>query len=133
MLSALARWCGHHRKLVVLSWVLLAVGLLAGARLVEGSTADDVAVPGSDSQAANVLLAEADMFGRQSSQLVLTAPRGRYVDASQLQTAIRDTAAAVSAVPGVGTVPERVEPSPDRTAVRFSVPLDPGTTADKAL
>ncbi|PSL52165.1 RND superfamily putative drug exporter [Saccharothrix carnea] len=133
MLSALARWCGRHRKAVVLLWVVLAVGLLAGARLVDGGTAEDVVVPGSDSEAANALLAEADMFGRQSSQLVLTAPRNRYVDASELQTAVREVVDAVSAVPGVGTVPERVEPSPDRTAVRFSVPLDVGTTADKAL
>ena len=133
MLSALARWCGRHRKLVVLLWVLLAAGLLAGARLVDGSTADDVAVPGSDSEAANALLSEADMFGQQSSQLVLTAPRDERVDAPELQTAVRDTVGAVSAVPGVGTVPEQVEPSPDRTAVRFSVPLDAGVTADKAL
>ncbi len=133
MLSALARWCGRHRRLVVLLWVLLAIGLLAGARLVDGSTADDVAVPGSDSEAANVLLSEADMFGQQSSQLVLTAPRGQSVDAAEIRTAVRDTVAAVSAVPGIGTAPERVEPSPNRTAVRFSVPLDAGITADKAL
>ncbi|MET0233701.1 MAG: MMPL family transporter [Kibdelosporangium sp.] len=133
MLSALARWCGRHRKLVVLLWVLLAVGLLAGARLVDGSTADNVAVPGSDSEAANALLSEADMFSQQNSQLVLTAPRGQYVDASGIQTAVRDTVNAASAVPGIGTVPERIEPSPDRTAVRFSVPLDAGTAADKAL
>jgi RND superfamily putative drug exporter len=123
----------RHRKLVVLLWVLLAAGLLAGARLVDGSTADEVAVPGSDSEAANALLSEADMFSQQSSQLVLTAPRGGQVDSSDLQAAVRDTVDAVSAVPGVGTVPERVEPSPDRTAVRFSVPLDAGATADKAL
>ncbi|MCE6998313.1 MMPL family transporter [Saccharothrix sp. S26] len=133
MLSALARWCARHRGLVVLLWVLLASGLLAGARLVDGSTADDVVVPGSDSEAANALLAEADMFGRQSSQLVLTAPPNRHVDAPELQAAVRDSVDAVSAVAGVGTVAERVEPSPDRTAVRFSVPLDAGTTADKAL
>ncbi|MGB3438649.1 MAG: MMPL family transporter [Actinophytocola sp.] len=133
MLSALAVWCGRHRKLVVLLWVLLAAGLLAGARVVDGSTADDVAVPGSDSEAANALLSEADVFGRQSSQLVLTAPRDRYVDAPELQAAVRETVDAVSAVPGVGQVPGRVEPSPDRTAVRFSVPLDAGVTSDKAL
>jgi RND superfamily putative drug exporter len=118
---------------VVLLWVVLAVGLLAGARVVDGSTADEVAVPGSDSEAANALLAEADMFGRQSSQLVLTAPRGRYVDAAEVQAAVRETVDAVAAVPGVGAVPERVEPSPDRTAVRLGVPLDAGTTPDKAL
>ncbi|MFL6126323.1 MMPL family transporter [Actinophytocola sp.] len=133
MLSALARWCGRHRKLVVVLWVLLAAGLLAGARLVDGSTVDDVVVPGSDSEAANALLSEADMFGQQSSQLVLTAPRDQHVDAAELRTAVQNTVHAVSAVPGVGTVPERVEASPDRTAVRFSVPLDAGVTADKAL
>ena len=133
MLSALARWCGRHRRLVVLLWVLLAAGLLAGARLVEGSTADEVAIPGSDSEAANALLSEADMFGRQSSQLVLTAPRRGHVDSPELQAAVRDTVAAVAAVPGIGAVPRRAEPSPDRTAVRFGVPLDAGVTADKAL
>jgi hypothetical protein len=61
----------------VLSWVVPAAGLLAGAGVVDGSTADEVAVPGSDSEAASALLSEADMFSRQSSQLVLTAPRFR--------------------------------------------------------
>ncbi|HYQ63481.1 MMPL family transporter [Actinophytocola sp.] len=133
MLSALAGWCGRHRKLVVLLWVLLAVGLLAGARLVDGTTADDVVVPGSDSEAANALLSADKPFGQQSSQLVLTAPAGTRVDSPGLRAAIRDTVVAVSAVPGVGTVPARVEPSPNRTAVRFTVPLDPGVTAGKAL
>ena len=133
VLSALGRWCGRHRKLVVLLWVLLAVGLLAGARLVDGDTADDVVVPGSDSEAANALLSEADMFSQQSSQLVLTAPRGEHVDSPEFQAAVRDTVHAVSAVPGIGTVPARVEPSPNRTAVRFAVPLDSGVSADKAL
>jgi RND superfamily putative drug exporter len=118
---------------VVLAWVVLAVGLLAGARLVDGVTADDVVVPASDSEAANALLSGADVLGRQSSQLVLTAPRDRYADEPELLAALRDTVDAVSSVPGVGTVPARVEPSPDRTAVRFSVPLDAGTTADEAL
>ena len=133
MLSALASWCWRHRKLVVLLWVLLSAGLLAGARLVDGSTADEVVVPGSDSEAANAKLSEGDMFSQQSSQLVLTAPRDQHVDAPEFQAAVQDTVDAVSAVPGVDAVPERVEPSPDRTAVRFSVPLDAGVTADKAL
>jgi RND superfamily putative drug exporter len=119
--------------LVVLSWVVLAAGLLAGARLVDGTTADEVAVPGSDSKAANELLSGADTFGRQSSQLVLTAPRGEHVGSPDLRTAVRDTVDAVSAVAGVGAVPDRVEPSPDGTAVRFSVPLGAGVTADEAL
>jgi RND superfamily putative drug exporter len=119
--------------LVVLLWIVLAVGLLAGARMVDGDTADDVTVPGSDSAAANALLSADDMFGQQSSQLVLTAPRGQHVDAPAMRDAVRDTVDAVSAVPGIGTVPDRVESSPDRSAVRFAVPLDPGVTADKAL
>jgi putative drug exporter of the RND superfamily len=101
--------------------------------VVDGQTADEVAVPGSDSEAANALLSETDLFSRQSSQLVLTAPRGARADSPELQSAVRDTVRAVAAVPGIGTVPEEVEPSPDRTAVRFSVPLGAGVTADKAL
>lgn len=129
----LARWCGRHRTLVVVLWVLLAAGLLVGARVVEGDTADDVAVPGSDSAAANALLSAEDSFGQVRSELVLTAGDGGRVDAPALRAAVRDTVDAVSAVPGVGTVPGTVESSPDGTAVRFTVPLAPGVTADKKL
>jgi RND superfamily putative drug exporter len=118
---------------VVVLWVLLAVGLLAGARVVDGSTGDEVVVPGSDSEAANDLLASADLFGQARSEMVLTASDGQSVDSPELRAAVRDTVGAVSAVPGVGAVSERVEPSPDGTAVRFTVPLGPGVAADKAL
>jgi putative drug exporter of the RND superfamily len=133
VLSALAAWCARHRTLVVLLWVLLALGLLGGARVVDGVTADDVAVPGSDSEAANALLSSGDTLGQRSSQIVLTAPEGQHVDSLELQTAVRDTADAVSSVAGIGTVPDKIEPSPDLTAMRFSVPLEDGVTADKAL
>lgn len=132
MLSAFARWCAVHRKLVVVLWVLLAVGLLAGARVVDGATGDEVVVPGSDSEAANALLGS-DLNGATRSEMVLTASAGQSVDSSELRAAVRDTVGAVSAVPGVGAMAERVEPSPDGTAVRFTVPLDPGVAADKAL
>ncbi|TDV43079.1 MMPL family transporter [Actinophytocola oryzae] len=129
----LARWCGRHRTLVVVLWVLLAAGLLAGARVVEGDTADDVTVSGSDSAAANAQLSTADASGQERSELVLTAGRGERVDTPALRAAVADTVDAVSAVPGIGTVPAKVEPSPDGTAVRFTVTLAPGVTADKAL
>jgi putative drug exporter of the RND superfamily len=133
VLSAFARWCAVHRKLVVVLWVLLAVGLLAGARVVDGDTGDEVVVPGSDSETANTLLASGDLFGQTRSEMVLTAGAGQVVNSSELRAAVRDTVGAVSAVPGVGAMSERVEPSPDGTAVRFTVPLGPGVAADKAL
>lgn len=129
----LARWCARHRTLVVVLWVLLAAGLLVGARVVDGDTADDVTVPGSDSAAANALLSTEDSFGQVRSEMVLTAGHGERVDSPALRVAVRDTVDAVSAVSGIGAAPARVEPSPDGTAVRFTVPLGPGVTADKKL
>ncbi len=132
VLSVLAAWCARHRLLVVVLWVLLAAGMLAGSRAVAGGTADDVSVPGTDSAAANAQLTS-DAGDPTRSEMVLTARDGDDVGSPRLRAAIEQTVGAVSAVPGIGTVSGEVEPSPDGSAVRFAVPLDPGTVADKEL
>nr|WP_143229220.1 MMPL family transporter [Actinophytocola xanthii] len=130
MLATLARWCGRHRGLVVVLWLVGTALLLVGSRMVGADTADDISVPGSDSAAANEQLGAVGRPGGAPSELVL---HGRSLDDPAVARALRETVAAISAVPGVGTVPEPVQPNPDRTAARLTVPLEEGERADKRL
>ncbi|TWG90950.1 RND superfamily putative drug exporter [Nocardioides sp. J9] len=56
-----ARRCVVHRGRVVTAWVLLVVGLVAASGALGGAASDDYALPGSESQAALDLLADAGL------------------------------------------------------------------------
>ena len=129
MLAALARWCARHRGLVVVLWVLAAVLLLAGARLAGEDTPDEVEVPGSDSAAANSALSGAGQSDPKKADMIVTGPVGTPAGRAALQ----ETADAISAVPGIGTVPRQWAPSPDGTAVRLAIPVEDGVTVDRTL
>ena len=53
----LARFSARHRALVLVAWAVLAVGLLAGSRILGSGLADELSVPGSDSAAASSVIA----------------------------------------------------------------------------
>jgi RND superfamily putative drug exporter len=131
MLEALAGWCARRARLVVVLWLLVAAGLLVGSATGGTGTSDDVEVPGSDSAAAAALLGADTAADQTNSQLVARAQPGHAID----ESAIRAAARAISAVPGIGTVPDPLPTgvSPDRTAARMTIPVEPGTTVDAAL
>jgi RND superfamily putative drug exporter len=78
MLRRLALTCYHRRRVVLVSWLVLLIGLSALAKSAGGAFNDDFRLPGSESQAAFDLL-KAKGFGNQSGfggQVVVYAPRG---------------------------------------------------------
>ena len=50
---ALARFSARHRRLVLVAWLLIAVGLLAGSRALGSALNDDISVPGFAGYSSN--------------------------------------------------------------------------------
>ena len=78
MLRALARASFHHRRLVLATWLVALIALVALSRSAGGTFEDVFRLPGSDSQATLDLLREGG-FGTRSgfqAQLVIKAPAG---------------------------------------------------------
>jgi putative drug exporter of the RND superfamily len=106
----LARWTMAHRRIVVLGWITLAVGILAVSSSVGSRAASNFALPGTDSQRAIDLLqqrfpaqagdADQIVFRTRSGSLTATANRG----------AVDATLARVKALPHVTGVVSPYDP-----------------------
>src|SRR5580700_8342100 len=58
-MSAIARWCFHHRFLVIATWVIVLIGLGALAQGLKSNYDNSASLPGTDSTTAQQLLAKA--------------------------------------------------------------------------
>ena len=56
MLRRLAHTCYHRRRIVLVTWLILLIGLSAPAKSAGGAFNDDFRLPGSESQEAFDLL-----------------------------------------------------------------------------
>lgn len=131
---ALARASARHRWLVLAVWAVLAVGLLAGSRLAGSALADDISVPGSDSDAAGALITEvtgesvSSVEGPVTSTVTVAADGPITDHAAQ----VADLTAGLAAVDGVQSVTNPLDDpataaaslSPDGRAVRLEVETD---------
>src|SRR5258708_28848953 len=59
IMSAIARWCYHHRFVVVATWVIVLTGLGALSQAVTSSYNNSFSLPGTGSTTAQQLLAKA--------------------------------------------------------------------------
>lgn len=94
----------RHRTLVVVGWIVLAVGLVATNQAVGGTPVDDFQVPGVQSQAAKDLLT--NRFPEKAgatAMVVFHTDRGR-IDDSGSAAAVAKTVAAVRDLRHVATV-----------------------------
>jgi RND superfamily putative drug exporter len=126
-LARFARLMYRRRRAVVAAWVVALVIVTALAGSFGGDHRVDYTTPGSDSAAAQRLLAS--RFPEQSGdtvQLVFQAAGG--VDVAATRQRIADVEAAVSKVPHVAAV-RRAAVSPDGTVALTDVQLD--ATAEK--
>ena len=99
LLGRLGRFCARRHGVVVLAWLVVLTGLLAARGTFGGTLADDYAVPGSQSQAGQQVLASE--FPAQSGyggQIVFHDPGGSI--ASQ-QAAVTAAMADVAELPHV--------------------------------
>ena len=58
-MSALARWCYHHRFVVIATWVVVLIGLGVLAQAVKSDYNNSFSLPGTGSTTAQQLLAKA--------------------------------------------------------------------------
>ena len=108
----------RHRKLVLLLWATLALGLFGLSRTAGGELSDQFRIPGAESQKALDLMVEEfpEMAG-VSAQVVFHAPDGTFDDAANAAV-LEDTMAEIRALPAVGEAPDPLDigaVSADRT------------------
>ena len=95
MLRRLAHTCYRRRRIVLVTWLVLLIGLSALAKSAGGAFNDDFRLPGSESQAAFDLL-KAKGFGDRSGfggQVVVKAPQG--VDQPAVRQGLEQLFAAI--------------------------------------
>jgi putative drug exporter of the RND superfamily len=124
-LYRLGRAAVRRRRLVVLAWVLVALGTVFAAQASGGSTSDVFEIDGVESQQAlDVLEEDFPAAAGTSAQLVFAAEDGTLSDPEAAQ-AVEAALADIAAQPDVGEVSELV-PSPDGTigyaAVQYTEP-----------
>ncbi|HEY8524509.1 MAG TPA: MMPL family transporter [Acidimicrobiales bacterium] len=115
LLYRLGRGAVRHRRLTVLVWVVLAVGVIALGQASGGKTADAFEIPGVEAQRAiDVLEEDFPAAAGTSAQLVFAAEDGALTDA-EAAAAVDAALAEVADQPYVGQVGDlQVSPTDPR-------------------
>ena len=103
-LYGVGTWTARHRGRVLVVWVLVVGALLAVAQTAGGEFSEEFGIPGTESHAAQELLAE--RFPEQSggsARLVFHAPDGQLTDAAPAD-AVAATLESVRQLPTVTVV-----------------------------
>jgi len=132
-LFRLGRWVAVNRRLVVLVWLAVVIGLVVAERVGGGGTVDDFEVPGVESQEAVDLLEERFPGRAGATAMVVFHVPGGGITASGSTDAIAATVEEVRALDGVVGVTEPLASprsiSPDGTTAFAAVQFD-APTAD---
>jgi putative drug exporter of the RND superfamily len=100
----LTRWMTRHRRLVVVSWIVIAVGVLVASQAVGKRTANNFSLPNTDSQrAADLLKNSLPAQAGDSDQIVFRARTGTLEQASA-RAAIVPTLQRIAKLPHVTSV-----------------------------
>src|SRR6478735_5827032 len=79
----LTRWTVAHRRIVILSWLVLGLGLLGLSQTVGSRTAENFSLPGTDSQhALDQLESRFPAQAGDADQIVFYSRTGKLTDAS---------------------------------------------------
>src|SRR2546427_4394387 len=100
----LTRWTIAHRRIVVFSWIVLAVGVLAASQAVGKRNANNFALPNTDSQrAVDLLQGRFPAQAGDADQIVFRTRTGKLTDASA-RAVIAPTLARIARLPHVAGV-----------------------------
>jgi RND superfamily putative drug exporter len=100
----LTRWTIAHRRIVVVSWIVLAVGVLAVSQAVGKRNSNNFSLPNTDSQrAANLLQGRFPTEAGDADQIVFRARTGKLTDAST-RSAIAPVLVRIARLPHVAGV-----------------------------
>src|SRR5687768_1514787 len=103
-LDRLGRACARTHLVVLVIWLVAAVGLVVAAKASGGETVDNFTIPGADSQKARDLLD--DRFPAQSGDtaaVVFQTRSGKVTDSANLE-AIGEVQSALAKLPHVTSV-----------------------------
>ena len=111
VLYALGHFCTKHRWIVVIAWIIIAVGMLAGSKSLGWTTSNNLTLNGTGSQdATNLLNDRWPDAANGSIPVVLGAPGGNLISDSQYTDAINETVSnyqndsgVISVVSPIGT------------------------------
>src|SRR6266699_3256781 len=79
----LTRWTIEHRRIVVVAWIVLAVGVLAASQAVGKRNANNFSLPNTDSQRAiDLLQSRFPAQAGDADQIVFRTREGKLSDAS---------------------------------------------------
>ncbi|MFJ4671521.1 MMPL family transporter [Kitasatospora purpeofusca] len=106
MFIGVGRWCARRPWRVVAAWLLLLVAALVALAAFGRVTSEAVSIPGSDSESARAVAADAFPGPASGQQPVLlhTAPEGVPLTSPEAAAAVRAAAAGIAAVPHVVSV-----------------------------
>ncbi|MBC7290500.1 MAG: MMPL family transporter, partial [Actinotalea sp.] len=135
-LYALGRWAARSRRLVVLAWVGLLVGVGGVVGLVQQGLDNSVSIPGTESQAALDRLASTfPQISGASALVVVVAPEGGTVDDPAVAGPVEDAVAAMAAIDGVAAAVSPFDATlatgavdADRDAALVSVQMSAGAS-----
>ncbi len=103
-MAGLARWCFHHRRIVVVVWLLALIGFVGISRSVGSAYTNSFSLPGTDSQhAQDVLKADFPAQAGDNDQIVVHAKRGT-LRAPVTRAAVTAMLARVDRLPHVRSV-----------------------------
>src|SRR5438105_15819618 len=79
----LTRWTIAHRRIVVVFWIVLAVGVLTASQAVGKRNANNFSLPNTDSQRAiDLLQSRFPAQAGDADQIVFRTPKGKLNNAS---------------------------------------------------
>jgi RND superfamily putative drug exporter len=97
----LTRWTIAHRRIVVVAWIVLAIGVLAVSQAVGKRSANNFSLPNTDSQrAVDLLQSRFPAQAGDADQIVFRTPKGTVNDAST-RAAIAPLLARIAHLPHV--------------------------------
>src|SRR5258706_12818460 len=100
----LTRWTIAHRRIVVVSWIVLAIGVLALSQAVGKRNANNFSLPNTDSQRAiDLLQSRFPAQAGDADQIVFRTRAGKLTDAST-RAAIAPMLARIAKLPHVAGV-----------------------------
>jgi RND superfamily putative drug exporter len=103
-LAGLARWCFHHRLIVVLVWIAALVGLVAAERIGGTAYSTSFSLPGTEStQALKLLMASLPKQAGDSATIVWHVTTGTVREPAT-QARVSAMLAKVAAAPEVASV-----------------------------
>src|SRR5436190_11513499 len=100
----LTRWTIAHRRIVVVSWIVLAVGVLAVSQAVGKRNANNFSLPNTDSQrAVDLLQSRFPAQAGDADQIVFRTRDGKLADGSA-RAVITPVLARIARLPHVAGV-----------------------------